>query len=171
MNVAADLIPYEHIGFGENRENQLSKLGISHLMLISIQIKNSLYSFFKSFIAIIYIVIIYYPKKITWMIFIPFVSWKNFLKRHRIKRLHNFFKKTFKSRHKCIKKRSLLEVPFAICSGRNKKSNKTKKIWWQEILTKTSAKRIIRSDWFETVTNFINLCSSDLMMSYTFLFP
>ena len=74
MNVAADLIPYEHIGFGENRENQLSKLGISHLMLISIQIKNSLYSFFKSFIAIICVVIIYYPKKITWMIFIPFVS-------------------------------------------------------------------------------------------------
>ena len=63
MNVAAFLIPYER--FGENRENQLSKLGISHLMLISIQVKNSLYSFSKSFIAIIYIVIIYYPKKIT----------------------------------------------------------------------------------------------------------
>ena len=65
MNVVADLIQYEHIGLSEKRKSQLSNLGISHLMLISIQVKSSLYSFFKSFIAIIYIVIIYYPTKIT----------------------------------------------------------------------------------------------------------
>ena len=54
MNVVADLIQYEHIGFGEKRKSQLSNLGISHLMLISIQVKNYLHSFSTSFIAIIY---------------------------------------------------------------------------------------------------------------------
>ena len=54
MNLVADIIPYEHIGFNEKRKNQLSDLGISHLMLISIQVKNYLHSFSTSFIAIIY---------------------------------------------------------------------------------------------------------------------
>ena len=54
MNLVADIIPYEHIGFNEKRKNQLSNLSISHLMLISIQAKNYLHSFSTSFIAIIY---------------------------------------------------------------------------------------------------------------------
>ena len=64
LDVAADLISCEHIDFGEKRKNQFSNLGIFHSMVISIQVKNSLYSF-SIFVAIIYIVIIHYPKKIT----------------------------------------------------------------------------------------------------------
>ena len=65
LNVVPHLIPYEHIDFDEKCKNQLSNLAIFHSMLISVQVKNSFYSFPKSFIAIIYVVIIYYPKKIT----------------------------------------------------------------------------------------------------------
>ena len=35
----------------------------------------------------------------------------------------------------------------------------------KKILAITSAKRIIRSDWFKTVTNFIHLCASNLIIS------
>ena len=54
MNLVADIIPYEHIGFNEKRKNQLSNFGVSHLLLISIQVKSYLHSFSTSFIAIIY---------------------------------------------------------------------------------------------------------------------
>ena len=64
LNVVADLIPYEHIDFGKKRKNKLSNLDIFHSMLISKQVKNSLYSFSKFFIAIIYIVIIYSDRKL-----------------------------------------------------------------------------------------------------------
>ena len=137
-----DLTLYGHIGLAEKRKNQLSNLGISHLMLISIQVKNSLYWLSKSFIAIIYIVIIYYPKKITWIIFIPFVSWKDFLIWPRIKQRHNCFKKTFKSRHKCFKKTFSFRNTF--CSLFRTKQE----IYWNQLKMmtgnsdKTSAKKI-----------------------------
>ena len=68
----------------------------------------------------------YYPKKITWIIFIPFVSWKNFVEYPRKKRLHDCFKKTFKNRHKYIKKLISFRITFCSLFRKKQKSNETK---------------------------------------------
>ena len=122
----ADLIPYEHIDFSVKRKIQLSNLGISHSMLISIQVKNYLYSFSKSFIATIYIVIVYYPRKLHEQSLFRSLVEKISLNVPGQRDCIIGSKNPLKIDANASKERSLLEIPFAVCSGRNKKFNETK---------------------------------------------